>query len=148
MKRMKIMKEMKTRKGMRIVLVMMLLLASWGLSAQNKLTVEFSGIEEIKGHLMVALQDDSTFMGNSLQARMLKIESNTISVVFEDLPCGEYAVVAFQDENDNKNLDLNANLMPSEKYGFSNLTHPITRMVRFEDCKFTVKEDTTIQITL
>ena len=138
-------KNKKTIKG---ILLSIMLLSVGCLSAQNKLTVEFTGIEEIKGHLMVALQNDTTFMGSSLQAQMIKIESNTITVVFENLPCGEYAIVAFQDENDNRNLDLSETLMPAEKYGFSNLTHPITQMIRFEDCKFSVEEDTSIRIEL
>jgi len=43
-----------------------------------------------------------------------------MTVVFHDLPVGQYAVSVFQDGNDNGRLDTNIFGIPRERFGFSN----------------------------
>ena len=45
---------------------------------------------------------------------------SVLSVQFDNLPEGEYAVSVFHDLNSNGKLDSNAVGMPTEPYGFSN----------------------------
>jgi uncharacterized protein (DUF2141 family) len=126
----------------------MLLLAACSVCAvcaQNKLTVVFDGIEKVQGHVMVALHDVDN---NRVDAKMEKVASETVTIVFENLPAGDYAVIAFQDENDNKELDTGEYGIPKEKYGFSNNVRPKMGPPEFKDRLFKVEEDTEINITL
>jgi uncharacterized protein (DUF2141 family) len=130
---------------MKTKLFLLMLLATSTLSAQNKLTVIIDGIENVKGHIMVALYDKES---KQVGAKMEKIESESITVVFEKVLAGEYAVSVFQDENDNKKLDTGAFGIPKEKYGFSNNVHPKFGPPEFEERLFKIEDDTEINITL
>lgn len=120
-----------------------------GLSAQNKLTVKVTNLDQSQGRLMIALADsEKTFMTQQATGQMLNIEGSEIEAVFNNLADGFYAVVFYQDANENMNLDLGQMGIPSEKYGFSNNIDPAKtrRTPKFEECVFEVKGDTTIKI--
>jgi len=87
------------------------------------LTVNISDIEQGKGHLLVALYADkkSYTNGKADFASKVKAENEQETVVFENLPNGEYAIKMYQDENDNSKLDFNILGIPKEGYGFSNI---------------------------
>jgi uncharacterized protein (DUF2141 family) len=123
-----------------------------GAIAQNKLTVEVSGIDSPKGNLYVALfNSGETFLSsNTCTGRILKIESNTVRFDFDGLSNGEYAIAMFQDENENGLLDMGKWNIPLEKYGFSNNANPakLKRQPNFDECKFSVNENTVVSISL
>jgi uncharacterized protein (DUF2141 family) len=63
--------------------------------------------------------------------------------VFEDLPLGPYAVVAYHDENGNGTLDLSGGGQPpSEGVGRSGRSGPLTGPPTFEDSRFLLDKDT------
>ncbi|MDR3219431.1 MAG: DUF2141 domain-containing protein [Dysgonamonadaceae bacterium] len=130
---------------MKTKLFLLMLLAASTLSAQNKLTVVIDGIEKVKGHIMVALYDKE---GKQMDAKMEKIESESITIVFEKVLAGEYAVSVFQDENDNKKLDTGMFGIPKEKYGFSNNVKGTMGPPKFKERLFKIEEDRGIYITL
>ena len=120
-----------------------------GLSAQNKLTVKVTNLDQSQGHLMIALADsEKTFMNQKATGQMINIEGNEMEVVFNNLADGFYAIVFYQDANENMNLDLGQMGIPTEKYGFSNNVDPaeIRRAPKFDECAFEVKSDTIIEI--
>ncbi len=133
---------------MKTKLIMLMILAASSLGAQNKLTVVVDGIEKIKGHLMVAVYDEDSFMKSKPVAYdMVKIEDELITMEFDSIPSGEYAISLFQDENDNKKLDMGS-FGPTEKYGFSNNAKGKMGPPAFEDCKFAIKEDMVLYVTV
>ncbi|MFN3301349.1 MAG: DUF2141 domain-containing protein [Sediminibacterium sp.] len=74
---------------------------------------------------------------------------NEISVDFNNIPKGKYAIAVFLDENDNYELDRNIFGIPKEKYGFSNNVLPALRPATFEESAFEVNQmETTIHINL
>ncbi|MDR2385212.1 MAG: DUF2141 domain-containing protein [Tannerella sp.] len=123
---------------------LMLFVASM-LGAQNKLTVVVDGIENIKGHLMLSVQDS---VENRVSAMMQKIENETVTLVFDSIVPGRYAVSVYQDENDNRKLDTGVFGIPKEKYGFSNNVRGKMGVPAFKERLFKVEEDTVIYITL
>ncbi|MDR1631837.1 MAG: DUF2141 domain-containing protein [Dysgonamonadaceae bacterium] len=133
---------------MKAKVFLLMLLAASTLSAQNKLTIVVEGIEETTGHVLVGLYDKAGFMKKAVNGQMVKAESDTITVVLENIPAGEYAVSLFHDENDNGKLDTGSFGIPVEKYGFSNNAKGKYGPPAFEDCKFTVKEDLEITIRI
>ncbi|MDR0835402.1 MAG: DUF2141 domain-containing protein [Tannerella sp.] len=132
---------------MKTKLFLLMALAAGTLSAQNKLTVVVDGIESVKGHLMVGLYDKEGFMKKPVRGGMVKVSADTLTIVFENIPSGEYAISLYQDENDNRKLDMGL-FGPKEKWGFSNNAKGKMGPPTYENCKFKVEEDTEINITL
>ena len=64
-----------------------------------------------------------------------------VSVTFNDLAEGEYAVSLFIDENSNNKLDTNAVGMPIEPYAFSNDASGSFGPPSFDKAKFALGKD-------
>lgn len=99
-------------------------------------TVTIENILNDKGTILTGLHSVETFMkGKGLQNAQNKIKGKSVTVVFKDVPAGEYAIMTMHDENDNKRMDME-NGMPKESYGMSGGTAfgPPT----FGDAKFKV----------
>jgi len=113
------------------------------------LTVNISDIEQGKGHVLVALYADkeSYTSGKANFSSKVKAEHEHETLVFENLPDGEYAIKMYQDENDNNKLDFNMMGIPKEGYGFSNNVG-MFGAPEYVEAKFTIKENTAIKIEL
>lgn len=48
------------------------------------------------------------------------ITDKKVEYIFKDVPCGDYAIKLYHDENMNQDLDKNFLRIPTEQYGFSN----------------------------
>ena len=96
-------------------------LAAISVSAQ---TVQFD-IKEIKhnqGKLYVQIfkGEQNYKQGKAYNYTIVKAEEGNITITFNDLEVGDYAIRYFHDENDNGDLDTNFFGFPTEGYGFSN----------------------------
>lgn len=118
-------------------------------AAAANLTVNISEIEQGKGHVLVALYADSEAYksGKASFASKVKAGNEKETVVFENLPDGEYAIKMYQDENDNNKLDFNFMGIPKEGYGFSNNVG-MFGSPEYVEAKFSIKENTEIKIEL
>ncbi len=130
----------------RLFLLMMCCIST--LSAQNKVTVIVDGIENVKGQLLAGLYVEADFLKKPTFGSIAKVTEETVTVVFENIPIGEYAVSVFHDENVNFKMDTGAYGKPTEKYGVSNNIHNEMGPPSYAECKFLVEEDSTIYITL
>lgn len=102
------------------------------------ITVTIENILNEKGTILTGLHNAETFMkGMGLKNDQSKIKGDKVTVVFKDVPKGEYAIISMHDENDNKQMDME-NGMPKESYGMSGGTAfgPPT----FGDAKFKVTD--------
>ncbi|MDR0543278.1 MAG: DUF2141 domain-containing protein [Dysgonamonadaceae bacterium] len=133
---------------MKAKIFLLMLLAASTLSAQNKLTVVVEGIEDVTGHLMVGLYTKDNFRKKPVAGQRVEVKAETVTVVFEDIPDGEYAVSLFHDENGNGKLDTGLFGIPVEKYGFSNNAKGQYGPPSYEDCRFVIEEDMKIVISL
>lgn len=102
-----------------------MLLAVIGCSAsalcQTKLQVTVTNIKGVKGNIIVGIFDsDEKFLKEPLEGRMAKASGDSVTVVFENLKPGKYAVSVLHDANKNKDLDKNKLGIPKEGFGFSN----------------------------
>ena len=95
-----------------------------------------------KGTVAFALYNEESFMKAPLLAKSSTIEAGISTVVFENVPDGEYAIVCFHDANSNGKMDFHENGMPKESYGTSNNTLNFGPP-QFENAKFIVNGDTT-----
>jgi uncharacterized protein (DUF2141 family) len=125
-----------------------MLLAASTLNAQHKLTIVADGMEQTTGTLYVAVYDVENYMKKPVYRALAKVDREEISMELDNIAPGEYAVSIFHDENDNGKLDAGTYGIPVEKTGSSNNAKGTYGPPTFEDCKFTVDEDTVIYITL
>ena len=88
---------------------------------QTKLQVTITNIKGHKGNIIIGIYDsDENFLKKPLDGRMTKASGDSVTVVFENLKPGKYAVSVLHDANKNKDLDKNKLGIPKEGYGFSN----------------------------
>ncbi|WP_461082447.1 DUF2141 domain-containing protein [Spirosoma flavus] len=112
------------------------------------LTVVVHNVNNRTGKLYIGLADNaSTFRGESKQNKSADVTpSGEISVVFEGLAPGRYAVRAYQDLNANNKLDFSGQI-PSEPFGFSNVTM-LMGPPDFDQSSFELTENKSIRISM
>lgn len=129
----------------RILCVGAFLLAATGLSVTanaGELTVEVSGIASAKGDVLVAVFDQKgQWLRRAKLSQKVVAAAGKVSVVFENLPDGEYALSAVHDLNTNGQLDSNAIGIPNEPYGFSNDAAGRFGPPSFDDAKISVDQN-------
>jgi uncharacterized protein (DUF2141 family) len=105
----------------RVILLAAMMASSWWALAQTKLQVTVTNIKGQKGNIIVGIFDSNeNFLKKPLDGRMEKASGDSITVVFENLKPGKYAVSVLHDANKNKDLDKNKLGIPKEGFGFSN----------------------------
>jgi uncharacterized protein (DUF2141 family) len=113
------------------------------------LTVNISGLNSDKGTLMVAVYNKKEdFLKKQFKGNLAKIKNKKSVVVFKNLPKGEYAVSFVHDENDNKKMDTNFLGIPKEDYGCSNNATGFMGPPKYDDAKFQLSENKSIDIKI
>jgi uncharacterized protein (DUF2141 family) len=90
----------------------------YAMAQQNKLSISVEGIRS-KGNIIIAIYNNDDFGNIDKCYKKAVVNSNKGKCVFSfsDLPIGEYAVIAFHDENNNGILDRNFFGVPAEGIG-------------------------------
>lgn len=136
---------------MREYLTLLLCLTYSVIHSQFSLTIHIDGVKSQDGHFYVALYDhEDTFRKEEMVFRELILPLNEFNgtLVFEDMPEGDYAVALFHDVNANGKLDTKFLGIPKEPYGFSNNPKITFKAPSFSKCKFHINENTDISIVL
>ena len=113
-------------------------------------TVTISGIEKLKGHLLIGLfnkQKGYPDIGKEYKGIMIKVTQKRLTHTFADVPPGEYAIGAVHDINKNGTMDYSFIGWPKERYAVSGKIHKIGRPT-FKKAKFKVKDKHTIKLKL
>lgn len=92
------------------------------------------------GNIKYALYTKENFRKEPVQAKEAKIKEGKSTVVFENIPTGEYAIICFHDVNNNNKMDFEPSGMPLEDYGASNNNLSRFGPPRYEEAKFLVKD--------
>lgn len=127
---------------MKFLSTILILLASiLSVSAQEgnqKITVTVINATSDDGTIKFALSDKQNFLvGKPIQAKESKIENGKATVIFENVPAGEYAITCFHDKNSNNKMDFQPSGMPMEDYGASNNVMNFGPP-KYDDAKFTI----------
>jgi len=119
-------------------LLFTLFTASLGTSAAAAdLTVEVDGVESDGGSVAVAVFTSAEDFPNKVaHGQRVKAAGQKAVVVFKDLPAGRYAVSAYHDANDNRQLDRGMFGIPKERYGFSQEARGVGGPPEFRDAAF------------
>lgn len=130
-----------------IILTIILAICNFMSQAQQNdgidITVSINNVKNDNGFILLGLHNQQTFMNKSIDALTKKqatIKNGKITVTFNNVLPGDYAVMAVHDENANNKMDFELNGMPKEAYGMTN------NMVSygpplFNDAKFTVADE-------
>lgn len=115
-----------------------------------QINVVINNVTSDKGKVYFALYDSENNFNNKnfLKDAVAEIENGTVSVTFNGLDSGTYAVTCFHDSNNNGKMDFQANGMPLEDYGVSNNVMSFGPP-QFDDAKFELtNKDLTFEIKL
>ena len=94
------------------------LLLTAGAASAATVEVRVSGVTA-KGKVSVAVCDKERFLKQCAYNASVPAQAGETSVSVKGVPPGTWAVVAYQDENSNGELDTNLLGIPKEPYGFS-----------------------------
>ena len=129
---------------MRLALISALALVSiWiaGPASAARIVVTIDGMHSSQGNVFVGLyaSPNKFLNGNQCDAqRRVRASTGPITVVFDNLRPGTYAVGAFHDENANDHLDTNFLGLPTEGYALSNGVRAVMAKPTFQQAAFTV----------
>ncbi|MBD2365008.1 DUF2141 domain-containing protein [Anabaena minutissima FACHB-250] len=119
----------------------------------GKLTVEIDGLKNQKGLVCVSVFASSQGFPNDRQRvvsnQCSKISETPLTITFDNLQAGSYAVAAIHDQNSDRTLNRNLIGMPTEGFGFSRNPEIRTSPPKFGDAAFFLAgPNTSIQIRL
>ena len=112
-----------------------------GEASAARIVVTITGLKSNEGGVYVGLYaTPSKFLNGAQVDVMKKVRASTapITVAFDNLPAGTYAVGAYHDENYNDHLDANLLGLPTEGYALSNGVRAVTSKPTFQQAAFTV----------
>ena len=111
-------------------------------------TIEVSVPSDRQGTVMAAIFDKAEAFprGAALRTATAQSIKGKTTLLFADLPKGDYAVTAFLDENSNNKLDGNLFGIPTELYGFSRNARGLTGAPPFADAAFRVEDGAQLQV--
>lgn len=118
------------------------------LQAQNQpvgnIEIRITGLRNTKGKMSVNLFNGKDgFPDDPLKSfgwKTVKIVPDTVVIVFEDLPYGNYAVSILHDENSNGKMEKNFFGIPKEGFAFSNNYAPKIMVPSFSDAMISLKQ--------
>ncbi len=88
-------------------------------------TVTIENVLSDGGHILAGLHTADTFMkGMGVNNAMKPAKAGEVTLTFENVEPGTYAIMVMHDANDNKQMDMDANGMPMENYGMTGDANP------------------------
>jgi len=112
-----------------------------GPASAARIVVTIDGLHSAQGNVFIGLYaDPGKFLNDDQCDAMYKVRASAapITVAFNNLPPGTYAVGAFHDENGNDHLDTNFLGLPVEGYALSNGVRAVISKPTFQQAAFTV----------
>ena len=112
-----------------------------GPASAARIIVTIDGLHSAQGSVFVGLYaTPSKFLnGNQCDAqKKVRASTGPITVTFDNLQPGTYAIGAYHDENGNDHLDTNFLGLPVEGYALSNGVRVVLSKPTFQQAAFTV----------
>ena len=133
-------------------LLLCFLLLSSVVSSQNpQLVIKVQNIEVLEGNIRIGIFNTSEkFLkqGSTYKNYLIAVNNTTESIIIDDLPKGEYAIMMYHDKNNDGKLNQNIVGVPKEPFGFSNNVKPKFAKPSFEECKFSLSTNRVIYVKL
>lgn len=119
-----------------------------GSASAASIEVRVQGVTA-KGKVLVAVCDKTTFLKDCAYSGSAPARAGETIVTVDGVPTGSWAVLSYQDENDNGKLDRNVLGIPKEPYAFSRDARGRFGPPSFEDAAFELRDEkavTTIKL--
>jgi len=127
---------------MKNIIAVIICLAAGATQAQSRLEVTVVNVKDTTGTIRVGIfKDEKTFLKDAFIGRVIKAAKGDITVVFENVPDGTYAVSVIHDENKNGEIDSNMIGIPKEGFAFSNDAMGMFGPPSFEKSGFVLKKE-------
>lgn len=124
-----------------------ILIGSQAFSQLASITVTIKDFRNENGSVLVGVYTSKNdFLKKTSLRKAVKIKSPEVTVSFDDLPPGEYAVSIIHDENDNKEFDRNKIGLPKEGYCFGNNALGRIGTPSYDQVKIVLKGESVSQI--
>ena len=111
------------------------------LAAAANVEVHVTGVAAGKGTVNVAVCDQARFLKQCIYTGTAAAHAGDNTITVRGVPPGSWAVLAYQDENDNGELDRNLIGIPKENYGFSRDARGKFGPPSFEDAAIAVRDE-------
>jgi len=130
-----------------LALVFSTLLFYFDVGAQPaSLEVKVMNIKSDKGTIRVGLfVTEEDFLKKAVKGQIVKASTGGITVTFENLAPGEYAVSVIHDSNENGELDTNMFGIPKEGFAFGNNAMGTFGPPQFNEAKVMIGDQTVRQ---
>ena len=108
-------------------------------------TFKINQVNSDNGMILVQIFDsEENYKANkAITAQQTKAQIGTVTITFNNLEPGEYAIRYFHDENSDGELETNLFGMPTEGFGYSNNAKANFGPAKYADMKFTVDRKNT-----
>lgn len=133
------------------LLLYFILIAGFASNENPQLAIEIQNIEVVEGYIRIGVfnSEDKFLKKNStFKNYIIAVESNTETIVIDDLPKGEYAFILYHDINSDGKMNRKFIGIPKEPFGFSNNVRPKLAKPTFEECKFLLEDNLELKIKL
>jgi uncharacterized protein (DUF2141 family) len=134
-----------------ILVLLTLVLCKHSLAQTGKVMLQIENIQTKKGgDVAAAVFNSKNFLktGKQLSRTSKQVSSGKMVFVFENLSPGEYAFVAYQDIDRNKNMKTNIIGYPKEPWGISNNPRILFGPPSFEESKVKVNANQTTMVSI
>ena len=105
------------------LLLSCLLMAGHAQGEESRLVVKLQGVRDNTGSLRASLyRDPENFRKEDKAVKVISVPAakGDAELVFDNVPPGRYAIMAYHDENADQKLNLRLGMFPTEGYGLSN----------------------------
>ena len=128
-----------------LALILSVFFISVTAKAQEKesvtITVNIENVLNDNGVVLASLHSTDTFMkGAGIIDLAKEAQKGTVTLTFENVEPGTYAIMVLHDENENNRMDFEATGMPKESYGMSG-NAMVMGPPTFNDAKFEVTNE-------
>lgn len=126
-------------------------IAAKGIAQTGTIILNVTQIQTDKGGEISAgifVRENFPKVGKQLVGQEKSVTGKSMQLIFENVPVGEYGVVAFQDIDKNKDLKTNFVGLPKEPIGFSNDAKIKFGPPDFDDAKVKVEAGKTLTLTI
>jgi len=137
-----------------LAITLFILVGVGGIGAQSPtlgdITVVITDLRNTEGEILISLYDKAEGFPKDREAIIRSAAvapdvSGQVTIVFEDLPHGDYAIAVLHDEDTSQDMTFGAFHLPKEGYCFSNNVKVRFRPPKFKKTKFTLDGDDVTQ---
>ncbi|MBC9811594.1 DUF2141 domain-containing protein [Crocinitomicaceae bacterium CZZ-1] len=112
--------------------------------------VKFSNVRNTNGRIQLQIYRSQEAFAGEKPWKVIQVpkdgwKDKGFSYKVTGIPAGTYGIAILDDENSNKEMDYSF-MVPKEGFGFSNYYHTAWSKPKFDNFKFTLNEDVSVNI--